>query len=109
MILTRRRIDAAQALGRPPDLARVQPSAAERQRARAVQAHHRDLFVDVDRFEIVGDELPVAPERAQEAPREVVERHVVIAWHHQVRALERLDERPGFGKLIPARALRQVP
>ena len=63
----------------------------------------------MDRFEIVRDELLVAPERAQEASREVVERHVVIAWHHQVRALERLDERPGVSKLIPARTLRQIP
>ena len=85
MILISAAVDACAGVRRRANLRRVQPAAPEGQRSSAVQPDDDDLVVHMRTVRDLRDELPVARERAQKAPRDVVERHVVVARHDQLR------------------------
>src|SRR6185369_17567973 len=86
----------------------VDAAALERQRARGVDAEHRDLAVDVRRLEVALHDPLVLAERTEEALPDAVERNVVVAGDDDAR---RRDAREKVARLLELglpRALRQV-
>ena len=78
------------------------------ERARGVDAEHRDLVVDERGLEVGVDVALVVAERAEEALPDVVERHVVVAGHHQLRHRQPVEEGARLLELRGAGALREV-
>ena len=77
-------------------------------RAGRVHAQHRHLVVVEERGEVGGHQAPVAAQRAEEPAREVEERDVVVAGHHQHRRGEPVQERARGLELAAPGALGEV-
>ena len=76
---------------------------------RRVDADNEELFVPVDRLEIVGEVSTVGPEGTAEALPDPVERDVVISWNDERGCFEARDETSRLTKLLGLGSLRQVP
>ena len=98
--------------GREPALERVDVGAGDTavrgRGARGVDAPHHEHVVDVRWRQVVVDHPAVAPKRREESADEVIQRHVVVAGHHQPRRGQLVEEAASSRELRSARALRQV-
>lgn len=103
--------DRTEALLHEADLLLVDAPILERERARGVEAQHRDLTIFEPRAEDIVDVVPIALQRCSETSYNIVERYVVIAGHQKkgmacrTQSLEIVRRRL---KLMRARALREV-
>jgi len=90
------------------DLPPVHPAALVRQRARRVDAEHRDLVVHERGREVVGDVAPVAGQRLREPRDQVDQRNIVIPGHHDLRLRQRIEKGARLLELRRAGPLREV-
>jgi hypothetical protein len=90
------------------DLLDRDPALLPARGARGVEAEHREPVVEMGRRQVVGDQLPVAVQRAEDAPHDVVERDVVVARHRQPGRGQPVEEAPGGLELRAPGALREV-
>ena len=79
-----------------------------REGSRGVEAHGHELLISVDGPQIGRDVAPVVAERIEEPAGDIVERHIVIARHYQLRTRQRIQECAGLAELPGSRALCEV-
>ena len=89
-------------------LLEVDAAVLDDERARGVDADDRELGVDEGRLQVGADVALVVGERPQHAREDVVERHVVVARHDDLRCRQAREEVARRGEQLAARALRQV-
>ena len=87
----------------PPD-----SSAADGERARRIRANQGDFIVDLKRREVVGHVPTVLTQRTEEPGEHVVQRHIVVAGHEQLRLRQGVEECAGGLELPRTSAFRKV-
>ncbi len=92
----------------PRERARAEPSLLPGQRIDRVGAHHDHLVILPAGLQIAAEPAAIALPGLHEADVEIVERHVVIAGHHQHRWLQRGHEGRGRPELRLGRALGEI-
>ena len=85
------------------------PPSLERQRARGVDAQYRNLIVGKERLQVASNVAPVFVERLQHSAEHIVQLHIMIAGHHDLRRWQRVEKTTGLPKLLGTRTLRKVP
>ena len=101
----------AESLPDRPHLLVVDASILDGERACRVDAEHGQPLALEPGAQLVVDIAAVAAQGADEAAKDVVERHVVIAGHSEDRQPARLqpfDERAGLPVLRPSRPLGEI-
>src|SRR6266566_5931 len=78
------RIASAKSLTHPGNLIFVYASALDRQRARRVNTHHRNLVVIIKRPEIVSDVALIFAKWLQKARVDIMQRNIMIAWDYNL-------------------------
>src|SRR5829696_5056380 len=90
------------------DLFLIYSSALDGQRARGVDPKHGEFVVVKLRSEIVGDISFEFRKRIEEATEDIVKRHVVIAWHDELRTWQAIEKCTSLAELFRLCALRQI-
>ena len=75
---------------------------------RGVDAHQQQLVVLPHRLELGREVAAIGAVGVEEALPEAIERHVVVARHHQRRRRQAVDPAPRLPELIGLGALREV-
>src|SRR4051794_36931368 len=79
---------------------------AEGRRARCIDAENGKLGIGEEGVVLRRDVMAEALERPEDTPQRIVERHVVIARHHDDRGGDLIEEVARRGELVAPRALR---
>ena len=98
----------AQAFPQGIDLLVADAAILERQGAGRVDAQHGDFLVHVLGRQIVRHMAPVLHQRRQEAGKDVVEGHVMVARHDDLRPRQAVEKVTCLLELGAAGALREV-
>ena len=98
----------AQAFTQDIDLLVADAAILERQGAGRVDAQHGDFLVHVFGRQIVRHMAPVFHQRRQKAGKDVIQGHVMVARHDDLRPRQAVEKNPRLLELGAAGALREV-
>ena len=93
-------IASTKSLTHPRDLFFVDAPFFDRQRARGVDTQDRNLVVIVKRSQIVCDIASVFAQRLKETSSHIMERHVVVTRHNNLRVGQAIEKSTRFLELM---------
>ena len=107
--------DLPDAIGKPAELSfhpqhlpLIDTPAFDDEPPGGIDAGNRDFIIEVERLQVIGNILLVDVKPTSKPRIDVVQRHVMIPRHDDLRCWKRPQERTGFFELTGPGTLRQV-
>src|SRR5436190_22385834 len=84
----------------PLDLIAVDATTLHGKRTSGVDSDNDHFLIRINRLEIVGNVAAVFSQRLKKAREDIMQRHIVISGHHNLRLRQSVEERARLTKLV---------